>query len=384
MIRRAALGLLILAAAHGSAAAQALPEVRVEAAYARVQQALDSGARGTDAAILAVLWRRPTERWTFLASANLTYGRDSIAAAQGVAAISVPWAFDERFLTEAGIAGAQFSLRSAGRGGNANIFARQHFVTDRGGAWVGGALARTSRDERGGTSVASSVGAWTRLGFLYGSTSFARQESNDFALLVASGAQTDPTASRYMIDDLELALEARGGPNSLGLSWVSRRGVSGTSTGVIALSTSGILQLTDRVAVTATAGRQLADPLRGLPQAEVISAGVRVSIGANPLPVLQRSAISRATVETRPGGGGDLVVRVFAADTMLIEVAGDFSDWQPLPLEREDGFWVARVRLPPGSYRVAVRANLGLWRAPRNLARVRDDYGGEAGIVVIP
>jgi hypothetical protein len=282
------------------------------------------------------------------------------------------------------VAGAQFSLRTAGRGGNANVFARQHFVTDRGGAWLGGALARTARDGRGGTSAAGNAGVWGRLGFLYGSGSFARQESSDFALLVASGAQTDPSASRYIIDDVELVLEARGGPSSVGLSWVARRGVSGTDSRVIAVSASGILQLTDRVAFTATAGRQLADPLRGLPQAEVISAAVRVSVGPKPLPVMHRSAIARATVEPRPGGGGDLVVRVFAADTMLIEVAGDFSEWQPLPLEREEGFWVARVRLPSGSYRVAVRVNLGLWRAPRNLARVRDDYGGEAGIVVIP
>jgi hypothetical protein len=77
-------------------------------------------------------------------------------------------------------------------------------------------------------------------------------------------------------------------------------------------------------------------------------------------------------------------VRVFATDTMVIEIAGDFSEWEPVPLEREGPYFVARVRLPPGKYRVAVRINLGVWRAPRNLARVRDDYGGEAGLIVIP
>ena len=99
---------------------------------------------------------------------------------------------------------------------------------------------------------------------------------------------------------------------------------------------------------------------------------------------MARSEIARATVEPSPGGGGELVVQVFAADTMVVEVAGDFSDWQPVPLVREGGLLVARVRLAPGKYRVAVRVNLGDWRAPRNLARVRDDYGGEAGIVVVP
>ena len=46
--------------------------------------------------------------------------------------------------------------------------------------------------------------------------------------------------------------------------------------------------------------------------------------------------------------------------------------------------WVARVTLPPGKYHIGVRANLGPWRAPRNLARVRDDFGGESGLIVVP
>jgi hypothetical protein len=53
-------------------------------------------------------------------------------------------------------------------------------------------------------------------------------------------------------------------------------------------------------------------------------------------------------------------------------------------MEREAGVWVARVRLTTGKYRVAVQVDGGDWRAPRNLARVRDDFGGEAGLVVIP
>jgi hypothetical protein len=84
------------------------------------------------------------------------------------------------------------------------------------------------------------------------------------------------------------------------------------------------------------------------------------------------------------GGGGELVVRVLAVESMLVEVAGDFSEWEPLEMEREGSFWVARARLTAGKHRVAVRVNLGPWRAPRNLARVRDDYGGEAGLVVVP
>lgn len=111
---------------------------------------------------------------------------------------------------------------------------------------------------------------------------------------------------------------------------------------------------------------------------------MRVSLGPKPLPVLERSLIARASVERLVGGGGELEVRVFAAADLEIVIAGDFSDWRPIRMEREGSVWVARVQLEPGKYRVAVQVNGGEWRAPRNLARVRDDYGGEAGLVVIP
>lgn len=384
MIRRAAHWLLAFTCAGSTAAsAQAPSELRLEAGYARVRQANDTVS---DAGFLSAFWRRPLVSWTLLASGNLTYGRDSIAAAQAVAALSIPWRIDDRLRTEGGIAGARFSLAAAGRGGNANAFVRQHFVTDRGGAWLGGGLSRTGRPGEVHYTNGSDFGLWGKMGFLYGSGSLAWQRSNDWPLILVGDVETEDGINqrRYNLSDVELVLEARGGPNSLALSWASRRGIDLLGAGVTAMSASGILQLTERVAFTASAGRQLSDPLRGLPQAELLTASVRVSFGAQPLPVMQRSAIARAVVNPAPLGGGELVVTVFASDTMIVDVAGDFSDWQPVPLVREDGLLVARVRLQPGKYRLAVRVNLGEWRAPRNLARVKDDFGGEAGLVIVP
>jgi hypothetical protein len=381
-MRGAALWLLAFVVAAPRATAQAPSELRLEAGYARVRQPNDAQS---DAGVLAFFWRRPLETWTFLASGNITYGTDSIAAAQAVAALSIPWGNDDRFRTEGGLAGARFSLGASGRGGNVNGYARQHFVTDKGGAWAGGGAARTARDGEQSLSFGSDAGIWGRLGFLYGSASVAWQRSNDFPLiLLLDDPSPDPNQRHFNLTDVEVVFEARGGPNSLGVSWASRRLPEIPGAEVVAISTSGILQITERVAVTASAGRQLADPLRGLPQAELLTSSLRVSIGRKPLPVMPRSEIARAIVEPAPGGGGELVVQVFASDTMLVEVAGDFSGWNPIPLVRESGVLVGRVRLAPGKYHVAVRVNLGEWRSPRNLARVPDEYGGEAGIVIVP
>lgn len=382
MTRRAALGLLALAFAADPAAAQAPPEVRLEAGYASVRQAgIDTRS---DAALFAVFWRRPSDRWTFFTSGNLTYSRDSLAAAQGVAAFALPWAGREHLRTDVGAAGASFSLRSAGRGGNGNAFARQHYVRDNAGLWLGLAGGATSRDRNGSRSISADLGAWARWHFLYTSASLSRQNSNDFPLLLTQGVVVAPFATTFELEDTQLIVQARGGPHELAVSWTHRRAVAGADLNAHAVSASGVLQLTDRIALTASAGRQLADPLRGLPQADIGTASIRVSLGPRLLPVMQRSAIARAEVERMAGGGGELVVRVFSIESQRVEVAGDFSGWMPVPMERDGSYWVARVRLPAGKYHVGVRVNDGPWLAPRNLARVRDDFGGESGIIVIP
>lgn len=378
--RVAALGLLVVCAAR-EGGAQRLEELRVEAGYASVtQRAFDPET----AALLAVMWRRPSDSWTFLSSGNLTYAQDSLAAAQGVAAFDIPWNVSERLRTEVGVAGASFSLRSAGRGGSANLFTRQHLVSRDEGAWFGGSVGRTNRDGVSSASSVVDVGLWRRFGYLYLSGSLSRHVSEDWPLLIASGVVRNPDDDRYELLDAQGVLSVRNGPHDFTLSFVSRQGRGDTEARFQAMLASGTLQLTERFALLGAGGRQLADPLRGLPQADLVTFSARVTFGPKPLPVMQRSAIASAELTPMSGGGAELVVRVFATDTMLVDVAGDFSDWQPVQMEREGPFWVARVRLTPGKYRVAVRVNLGVWRAPRNLARVRDDFGGEAGIVVVP
>ena len=377
----AARALLLLCAVAQGAAAQALPDVRLEAGYARVDQ---QGFSPADAALFALFWRQPTDRWTLFTSANLTYARDSLAAAQGVAAIAIPWQANEHLRTDAGVAGATFSLRSAGQGGNGSGFLRQHYVRDSWGAWAGTAAGITERDGRRSRSFSGDLGGWTRWRFLYASASLSRQNSDDWLLLLASGQVGAPRAFSYELEDWQLVAQARRGPHELTASWTQRRSVAGADVRVEAISVGGVLQLSDRLAFLTSAGRQLSDPLRSLPQADIVTASFRVSLGPKPLPVMQRATIAEVHLTRNSAGGGDLEVRVEAHDTLVVEVAGDFSEWKPLPMVREGDEWVVRVALPPGKYRIGVRANLGPWRAPRNLARVRDDFGGESGLIVIP
>lgn len=379
--RTAALGLALATLVAPAARAQQPADVRVEMGYANITQ---RGFSQADAALLALLWRPALERWGFVTSANFTYAQDSLAAAQGVAAVDIPWRLSEHLRTESGIAGASYSLRTAGRGGNVSSFLRQHVLSANYGAWVGSALGTTDRDGVSSRSYAFDLGLWQRWGPLYLSAIATRHHTTDWPLMVASGVPRNPDEDVYDVRDAQLTAQLRYGPHDIALTYSSRTGVAETEASFEAVYWTGTLQIADRVALVGSYGRQLADPLRGLPQAEVLTASVRISLGPKPLPVLERSLIARASIEPLALGGGILEVRVFASDALEIVIAGDFSEWRPIRMEREGTIWIARTRLPPGKYRVAVQVNGGEWRAPRNLARVRDDFGGEAGLVVIP
>lgn len=393
--RRPPHALLLLALLARALGAQGDPLLRLDAGFATIQQPAIGSVRGreiADAALVAAFWRRPLDRSTLLASGNLTYARDSLAAIQGVAALSVPWRREPNLRTDVGVAGASFSLRSAGTGGNANAFVRQHLVRDDDGGWVGGAMGRTRRDGVSSATTSADIGLWRRWRFLYGSASVAYQHSSDWLLLFTAGELDARAEADYDLIDLQLVLQARGGPHDLTLSWTRRRVFADGPLAVPALQGSGTFQLTDRVALVASVGRQLADPMRGLPQADLAMAAVRVSFGPQPLPVMPRAVVAEAVVHREVGADSSgatrpraiLEIRVEASDTAAVTVAGSFSQWDPIPLRWEAGVWVARVPIEPGTHRLGVRVGAGPWRAPRNLARVRDGFGGESGLVVVP
>jgi len=68
-----------------------------------------------------------------------------------------------------------------------------------------------------------------------------------------------------------------------------------------------------------------------------------------------------------------------------VEVAGDFTDWQPVALRRAgEDMWESVLRIPSGVHRVNVRIDGGSWTAPAGTARAEDEFGGEVGIVAVP
>ncbi|OGT95496.1 MAG: hypothetical protein A3I79_01580 [Gemmatimonadetes bacterium RIFCSPLOWO2_02_FULL_71_11] len=78
------------------------------------------------------------------------------------------------------------------------------------------------------------------------------------------------------------------------------------------------------------------------------------------------------------------MLRVRALGARVVEVAGDFTDWQAVPLVADaDGTWSLAEPLGPGTYRLNLRVDGGAWSVPAGLAAERDDFNGVVGILVV-
>lgn len=65
-------------------------------------------------------------------------------------------------------------------------------------------------------------------------------------------------------------------------------------------------------------------------------------------------------------------------------VAGDFTDWKPVPMTRDGGRWVHRATLRPGVYEYAFVGADGRWFVPAGTPGRKDDgMGGHVAVLVV-
>jgi len=248
-----------------------------------------------------------------------------------------------------------------------------------GGTWISGTVGRSSLGGTPRRVLGVAVAGWAQ----------------------HAGIQLFASANRSVVgdtafSDLEAAARTRRGAivweGYAGVRIWSRgggRGVYGEGSATIALG--------NHVAVVLSGGRYPTDPVRGSISGRYAGLAVRVHSPAalrptpRDFPLHPPSVGSSGTSD--PAGRievlsqGDRAVRfvVRAPDAGLVEIAGDFTDWQPMALDRgSGGVWEVVVRIPKGIHRIAVRIDGGPWIAPAGARRAEDDYGGEVGIFVVP
>lgn len=263
--------------------------------------------------------------------------------------------------------------------------ARGHVAGLRAGAWVGGGGGTASNDNRRRPTRLAEVGAWARMGPATASLTVSPTTVED------SIRYTDINlAARTAFSRLELTATAgsRSGshPEMFGSSvkaWASATVVS---------------WITPSVAIVAGAGRYPVDLTQGFPGGAYGSVGLRMAArlgesgsgrtaAAPSEPVTEPdppdAAVGRLQLASIGGNRRLLYVRVPAAAT--VEVAGDFNGWLPLQLTRRpDGWWSLELELESGAYETGLRVDGGAWIAPPGLTPIRDEFGGEGGILIVP
>ena len=77
-------------------------------------------------------------------------------------------------------------------------------------------------------------------------------------------------------------------------------------------------------------------------------------------------------------------VRVWAPGIASVELLADFSQWIPVPLIRQpDGEWRGYYYVSAGMHRLNLRLNRQDIDVPVNLARLRDDFAGDVGLIIV-
>lgn len=149
--------------------------------------------------------------------------------------------------------------------------------------------------------------------------------------------------------------------------------------------------MTPRLALAGSFGHELADLARGLPEARHATLGLRIRLHdaapATSRPVSRRRVITGAAPDVliERGGTQGVTLRVLASATVrTIEVAGTFSEWEPLRLYSDGGgAWSLATPIPAGQHRVMIRVDGGVWMPPANLPSVDDEVGGRVGLFTV-
>ncbi|MEO6877456.1 MAG: glycogen-binding domain-containing protein [Gemmatimonadaceae bacterium] len=143
--------------------------------------------------------------------------------------------------------------------------------------------------------------------------------------------------------------------------------------------------LAPHAAVVASVGTTLADAVRGVPRTRFVSLAIRLAVQPRPTVVhLGRRADAGVRVSVEVLGDGTRRIEVRGASGARVELMADFTNWNPVALDRSGDGWSTVQRVSPGLHRMALRIDGGEWTAPANVRQVTDDLGGVVGLITIP
>lgn len=98
-----------------------------------------------------------------------------------------------------------------------------------------------------------------------------------------------------------------------------------------------------------------------------------VTKAAAPKKAPEKKATSPKKVSTK-----EVVVKVFSPESTIVELAGEFNNWNPSKgkMKREaDGHWVIKLKLNPGTYQYKVVFDGTSWELDQQAESVMAEHG---------
>lgn len=244
---------------------------------------------------------------------------------------------------------------------------RAHWIAGTVGGWIGlGAASSRNASDTGGTSaLVPGVGAWGR--------HRAARATVGYQSPSAFGQRFHELSSSLSVSSERVDLTGFAG-------WRAAAGNPAIAEESWAGATAAVWLLPN-AALVLSGGRYGPDVLQGLPGGSFVGIGFRLtSRRIRPLPDMATRAPLFFSSER--AATGSIGFRVEGARS--VEVAGDWNDWTPEPLQRDgDGRWTLPAGLEPGIYRFNLRVDGMRWIVPDGVPATDDGFGGEVGILIV-
>lgn len=283
------------------------------------------------------------------------------------------------------------SARAFGLGtGQALGQVRGHLFAAGRGFWIGAARGRAWHG--GGDEEVARVegGFWLRVRNARATLAMTRGSGHDTLTLGPAGGGGLVAAYDLRVPapyaEAAMALEWAEGPFEMS-GMVARRSTS-REAGVMSWQVAATYWFTENLGFIIGGGRYSPDLWQAHPGGQYATVAVRV--GYQPA---VRSRLRTPSTRPVPGiagfeigdiGEGQWLLRVDAPLAQLVEVMGDFTDWQPLRLlPSGDGAWTAVLPLAPGTYRLNIRVDGGTWGVPPGVGAAMDEFSGRVGVLIV-
>ena len=141
--------------------------------------------------------------------------------------------------------------------------------------------------------------------------------------------------------------------------------------------------VTPTIAFELGGGSYLRDPYQGLPRAGFVTVGVRLHTAARTRSV-DPSPAKWSPLVPQPRGDS-LVVRFRFDSVRAVSIAGDWNQWQPVPLRSLGAsLWEGTLALKRGLYHFNLLVDGNDWVVPNGVAAVPDGLGGMVGVLLVP